>query len=115
MEVKDKQIEPAEGVQQPMEEPEVMIQETLQEPSQPEQTTSIRESAFQEWMRNMMESLKTDLNSKMDENSQSTRELSKKMESLQEGLNSTKADLNSKIEEGLNSTKADLNGKEEGQ
>ena len=36
VEVKDKQIEPAEGVQQPMEEPEVMIQEVPPGPSQPE-------------------------------------------------------------------------------
>ena len=90
VEVKDKQIEPAEGVQQPMEEQEVMIQEAPPEPRQPEQTTSLGELAFREWMRKMMES-------------------------LQEGLNSTKADLNSKIEEGLNSTKADLNRIEEGQ
>ena len=59
MEVKDKQIEPAEGVQHPMEEPEVMIQEILPEPRQPEQTMSIGESAFQEWMKSLLSSIET--------------------------------------------------------
>ena len=98
LEIKDKPLEPAEEVQQPdEEEPEVMPQEALPGTSQLEKTTSPGESAFQEWMRNMMESLKTDLNSKLDENSQSTKELSKKIE---EGLKSSKED-NQTLKEGL--------------
>ena len=81
METKEKTIEPVEEVQQPMEEPEVITQENPPEPSQPEQTTSIGEPAFQEWMRKVMEGL----NNKLDDNN-------KTMESM-------KTELNHKIEE----------------
>ena len=106
-------------VQQPNDEPEVIPQEVQPELSQPEKQISTGETAFREWLKQMMESM----NKKMDETSQSTKEElatinrkiedgqrstkeenRKNIESLKEDNRSLKEELNNKIEETSQST-----------
>ena len=89
VEMKDKPIEPAEGVQQPDEEPEIVQPEVLPEIRQPEESMATMNASILEILRSLKEdnrSLKADLNSKIEEASRSTKELSKQIESLKEGL-----------------------------
>ena len=68
MEVKDKTIEPAEGVQQPMEEPEVMIQETPPEISQSKQPMVPGEIDFMEMFKMVMEKIEESRKSSKEDN-----------------------------------------------
>ena len=82
--IEDRQSEPAEEVQQPEGEPEATQQETQPEVNQPvvkipEAPTQTEEAAFQEWLKQMMESLNKEIEDgqkKMDENSLSTNPVS---------------------------------------
>ena len=101
LEIEDKQLEPAEEVQQPDdEEPEVIPQEVQPEDSQPERPTKPVNMDYQEMMRMILEgtnktmetlsqmmeestnksieSLKEDLNKKINETSQSTKDVYKR-------------------------------------
>ena len=100
VEVKDKQIEPAEGVQQPDEEPEIVQpeilpeitpQEILPEDRQPEELMNTKDRYIIEMLMRMEET-----NKRIEEGQKSTKE---ELNRIGEGLRATKEDLNSKIEE----------------
>ena len=92
LEVKDKPIEPAEEVRRPdEEEPEIVQQEGLPEIRQPEEPMATMNASILEILQS--------LSKKMDETSQSTKGLSKQIESLKEGQKSSKEENQSTREE----------------
>ena len=83
VEMKDKPIEPAEGVQQPDEEPEIVQPEIIPEISQPKQSMVPGGIDFMEMFKMVMEKIEESRKSSKEDN-----------QSLKEGQESLKADLN---------------------